>query len=593
MTTLRAISAQSGDYTHDQIGGISSDDHHTKTTSAADLTDVSPDSTADAHHSKTTSASELTDVSADSVSDAHHTRPSAGDGLSESTNTFTVNESQVDHDSLSGYVASEHVDHSGVSVNAGTALSGGGDLTSSRTLGVAGPLTGIPFKTAGDDLEWQADANNDLILQNTTDGQKLLTIDQDTGDLIAEGDVSAFGSSSGSDGGGTTFAAGYGLEFSSRTDPQSLDVQAGSFLSATESSLDVQAGQMGWGDLGIAQTDVSKSDVGLGSVPNTDIQYSSPIPADDFTSTEVSNLRSGKLDNGNEPWTNNNYYDDGDARSAVSANDVGLGNVPNTDIAYASTIAADAFTSTEVSNLRSGALNDGSTPWTSNNFYDDSDARSAINGDPDHGSTAQHDYFTDADAVDAVNDEASLSVDITGDADTVDGYEGSEVAVLAEAETVTGLWKWETEIRYESPDDGNRHQAFHIAAHNDDVDLLRVGAENSLFDTSQNFGFSLRYLGTKSGEQNALAIYADNEDDGPEVNALHVLQNGNIGLSGETNPSYALDVAGQVRGQDGLRVSTSSGDYEIQGDGNGNLEILTPAGNRQVLFNDGDIGAFQ
>ena len=267
-----AVTPQSGDYTHDQIGGISSDDHHAKTTSAADLTDVSPDSTSDAHHSKTTSASELTDVSADNVSDAHHTRPSAGDGLSESANTFTVNESQVDHDALSGFVGDEHVDHSGVSINAGTALSGGGDLTSSRTLDVTGPLTGISFKTAGDDLEWQADANNDLILQNTTDGQKLLTIDQDTGDLIAEGDVSAFGSSSGSGGGGTT------------------------------------------------------------------------------------------------------------------------------------------FTSTEVSNLRSGALDDGSTPWTSNNFYDDSDARGAINSDPNHGSTAQHDYFTDADAVDAVESHGDLNI---------------------------------------------------------------------------------------------------------------------------------------------------------------------------------------
>ena len=66
-----------------------------------------------------------------------------------------------------------------------------------------------------------------------------------------------------------------------------------------------------------------------------------------------------------------------------------------------------------------------------------------------------------------------------------------------------------------------------------------------------------------------------------------------VGIGGETNPSYALDAAGQVRGQDGLRVTTASGDYEIQGDGNGNLEILTPSGNRQVMFNNGDFGAFQ
>jgi len=60
---------------HDDLTGISSDDHHTKTSSAAELSDVSPDSTADAHHPKTSSAAELSDVSADSVTDAHHARP--------------------------------------------------------------------------------------------------------------------------------------------------------------------------------------------------------------------------------------------------------------------------------------------------------------------------------------------------------------------------------------------------------------------------------------------------------------------------------------------------------------------------------------
>jgi len=157
-------------------------------------------------------------------SDDHHTRPSAGDGLSESSNAFTVNESQVDHNSLNQYVANEHIDHSTVSVSTGARLSGGGDLTASRTLFLSGPLTDIPFKTAGDNLEWQADGNNDLILQNTSDGKKLLTIDQDSGALIAEGDVSAFGSAGGSGGGGTEFQAGQSLSLDSTTDPDTLNV---------------------------------------------------------------------------------------------------------------------------------------------------------------------------------------------------------------------------------------------------------------------------------------------------------------------------------------------------------------------------------
>ena len=47
--------------------------------------------------------------------------------------TNVVNVS-LNHDSLSGFVADEHVAHSGVSIVAGTGLSGGGAINASRTL---------------------------------------------------------------------------------------------------------------------------------------------------------------------------------------------------------------------------------------------------------------------------------------------------------------------------------------------------------------------------------------------------------------------------------------------------------------------------
>jgi len=47
---------------------------------------------------------------------------------------FTVNEAAVDHNLLLNYVANQHVDHSTISVLAGTGLSGGGTITASRTL---------------------------------------------------------------------------------------------------------------------------------------------------------------------------------------------------------------------------------------------------------------------------------------------------------------------------------------------------------------------------------------------------------------------------------------------------------------------------
>ena len=46
---------------------------------------------------------------------------------------IVVAPSNVDHDSLSGFVANEHIDHSGVTLTAGVGISGGGTIAASRT----------------------------------------------------------------------------------------------------------------------------------------------------------------------------------------------------------------------------------------------------------------------------------------------------------------------------------------------------------------------------------------------------------------------------------------------------------------------------
>jgi hypothetical protein len=46
--------------------------------------------------------------------------------------------SQVSHNSTTGYVANEHINHSTVSISSGTGLTGGGDLTATRTLALTG-----------------------------------------------------------------------------------------------------------------------------------------------------------------------------------------------------------------------------------------------------------------------------------------------------------------------------------------------------------------------------------------------------------------------------------------------------------------------
>lgn len=52
--------------------------------------------------------------------------------------TITVNsvDSEIVHDNLSGFVADEHIAHSGVSITAGAGLTGGGTIAASRTINV-------------------------------------------------------------------------------------------------------------------------------------------------------------------------------------------------------------------------------------------------------------------------------------------------------------------------------------------------------------------------------------------------------------------------------------------------------------------------
>jgi hypothetical protein len=58
--------------------------------------------------------------------------------------TITVNsvDSEIVHNNLSGYVANEHINHTGVVLTAGSGLTGGGDISASRTFNV-GAGTGI------------------------------------------------------------------------------------------------------------------------------------------------------------------------------------------------------------------------------------------------------------------------------------------------------------------------------------------------------------------------------------------------------------------------------------------------------------------
>jgi hypothetical protein len=82
----------------------------------------------------------------------------------------------VDHDLLSGYVANEHIDHSSVSVetSATSGLSGGGDLTATRSLSVD-PMAATAATPELSDIILFADVSNSNVLRRTTLGSILST----------------------------------------------------------------------------------------------------------------------------------------------------------------------------------------------------------------------------------------------------------------------------------------------------------------------------------------------------------------------------------------------------------------------------------
>ena len=81
-----------------------------------------------------------------------------------------------------------------------------------------------------------------------------------------------------------------------------------------------------------------------------------------------------------------------------------------------------------------------------------------------------------------------------------------------------------------------------------DITLIRVDGGGGSFhgeSDSAKFGFSLKYLGSGSGNANALSIFSDNQS-GTQVEAVTVFQDGIVGIN-STIPSERLDVGGTTQ----------------------------------------------
>ena len=172
--------------------------------------------------------------------------------------------SQVSHDSSTGFVANEHIDHTSVSITAGSGLTGGGTIASTRTLNVIG----------GDGIT----ANADNI---TVDGTVLRT----TGNGVVSGSAQISGQSVTSpaaiydDGGTPTLRSGItqgelqtaiGVDVSAitaNTAKISYNSAASTKLATIEEGADVNVVDSVAGKTGTVS--LVKGDVGLGNVDNT------------------------------------------------------------------------------------------------------------------------------------------------------------------------------------------------------------------------------------------------------------------------------------------------------------------------------------
>jgi len=94
-----------------------------------------------------------------------------GTGITVSANAIATNDGEIVHDSLSGFVASEHINHGGVSIVAGTGLTGGGNIEATRTLNVIG---GDGITANADEIEVAVD--NSTVELSATSGSGVVRV---------------------------------------------------------------------------------------------------------------------------------------------------------------------------------------------------------------------------------------------------------------------------------------------------------------------------------------------------------------------------------------------------------------------------------
>ena len=113
-----------------------------------------------------------------------HFSASNGVSYNSGTGAFQAVESEIQHDSLDGFVANEHINHSGVTLTAGGGLTGGGTIVASRTFNV-GQGTGITVNA--DSVQLDDSYARGLISVTDAGGDGSLSYNNSTGVITYTG----------------------------------------------------------------------------------------------------------------------------------------------------------------------------------------------------------------------------------------------------------------------------------------------------------------------------------------------------------------------------------------------------------------------
>lgn len=120
---------------------------------------------------------------------------SQGTGISYSSATgeISVDQANVNHDSLAGFVSNEHIDHSAVSIVAGAGLTGGGNITATRSIDIG---QGYGISVGADSISVSNTQVRGLVSVEAG-SQSVLTYNSTTGVITFLGDSDVVNSSLG------------------------------------------------------------------------------------------------------------------------------------------------------------------------------------------------------------------------------------------------------------------------------------------------------------------------------------------------------------------------------------------------------------